>query len=95
MIMTLGGENEKKTTIGIDDGVLSVYTNGKDTQETMGMPSEAQKKAVEKYDALNTVQIKLKLNKRTDADVLQRLVEIGNKQGYIKRLIREDMSRSS
>ena len=91
----IGALKPRKGAKQDDDGVLSVYTNGKDTQETMGMPSEAQKKAVEKYDALNTVQIKLKLNKRTDADVLQRLVEIGNKQGYIKRLIREDMSRSS
>lgn len=52
------------------------------------MTSEAQKRAVAKYDAKNTVQIKLKLNKKTDADILQILDDCGNKQGFIKDLIR-------
>ena len=55
------------------------------------MTSEAQKKAVQKYDAANTVQFKMKLNKTTDADILKRLDVVDNKQGYIKRLIREDI----
>lgn len=57
------------------------------------MASEAQKKAQAKYDAENTVQIKLKLHKRRDADILQRLDEVGNKQGYIKDLIRADIDK--
>lgn len=52
------------------------------------MTSEAQKKAVERYDRKNTVQIKLKLNKKTDADILELLDGCGNKQGFIKDLIR-------
>lgn len=49
------------------------------------------------YDNENTVQIKLKLNLNTDADVINALNEAplseGGKQGYIKRLIREDIAR--
>lgn len=57
------------------------------------MASEAQKRAIAKYDAANTVQVKLKFNRVTDADILERLAEVGNRQGYIKRLIREDLER--
>lgn len=56
------------------------------------MVSEARKRASAKYDAANTVQIKMKLNKRTDADILDWLAD-KSKQQYIKRLIREDMQR--
>jgi hypothetical protein len=55
------------------------------------MASEAQKKAVEKYDKANTVQIKFKFNVNTDADILEKLNSVENKQGYIKELIRADM----
>jgi hypothetical protein len=53
--------------------------------------TEAQKRAVRKYDEAHTKQVHLKLNTETDADILERLAEIGNVQGYIKLLIREDM----
>lgn len=43
------------------------------------------------YDASNTVQIRLKLNKKTDSDILDRLDAVPNKQGYIKGLIRSDI----
>lgn len=49
--------------------------------------------AQEKYDKLNTIQIKLKLNKKTDEDILKKLDSVGNKQGYIKDLIREDINK--
>lgn len=55
------------------------------------MATKAQKKAVAKYDAVNTIQIKLKLNKRTDEDIITRLQAVGSKQGYIKDLIRGDI----
>lgn len=51
--------------------------------------SEAQKKATLRYDAKNTVQVKLKLNKKTDADIIKKLSEVPNKQGFIKDLIRK------
>jgi hypothetical protein len=53
--------------------------------------SEAQRRAQEKYDRANTVQIHLKLNTKTDADILDKLDSVPNKQGYIKDLIREDI----
>lgn len=56
------------------------------------MTSEAQKRASAKYDAANTTAVKIKLNTKTDADILRKLQEVENKQGYIKRLIREDLA---
>lgn len=52
--------------------------------------SEAKKR----YDKQHTKQIALKLNKKTDADVLARLGRVGNMQGYIKKLIREDVEKT-
>ena len=49
-------------------------------------------KSQEKYDKENTVSVKLKLNKKTDADILEALEKSGNKQGYIKSLIRKEIS---
>ena len=57
------------------------------------MASESQLRAIKKYDAANTVKILLKLNKKTDADILQKLEDVGNKQGYIKELIRKDLKK--
>ena len=57
------------------------------------MLTDAQKKAQAKYDKANTRQIHLKLNRRTDADVIQALDNAESKQGYIKGLIRADISR--
>ena len=54
--------------------------------------SDAQKRAQAKYDAENTRQIRLKLNTKTDADILDRFAECGNIQGYIKRLVRDDIA---
>lgn len=55
------------------------------------MSSDAQKRATRKYDEAKTVQFKMKLNKGTDADILKKLDEVDNKQGYIKGLIRADI----
>ena len=57
------------------------------------MASEARQRATARYDKANTRQVKLKLNLTTDADILARLAEVGNAQGYIKRLIRRDIAR--
>ncbi len=54
---------------------------------------EARTRANRKYQAANTRQIKLTLNTKTDADVLDKLDQVDNKQGYIKGLIREDIAR--
>ena len=55
--------------------------------------TEAQKRASQKYDAEHTVQFRMKLNKGTDADILKKLSEVQNKQGYVKELIRADMKK--
>lgn len=57
------------------------------------MTSDSQKRAVLKYDGANTKQVMLKLNLKTDRDILERLESVGNKQGYIKELIRRDLER--
>ena len=57
------------------------------------MATEAQKRAVAKYDAKATRKILLKMNKATDADILQRLDNVPSKQGYIKALIRDDIAK--
>ena len=61
----------------------------------MAKTSDAQLRAVARYDRDETRQIKMKLNVRTDADVLARLDEVESKQGYIKSLIREDIAKNS
>jgi hypothetical protein len=55
--------------------------------------NEARDRAIAKYDAANTIQIHLKLNRKTDADILARLAEMDSKQGYIKALIRADIEK--
>ena len=55
------------------------------------MVSEAKIKAQARYDKENTKSYVLKLNKKTDADVLEKLRNVPNKQGYIKELMRKDM----
>lgn len=57
------------------------------------MVSKAQKEAVARYDAKNTRRIYIKLNLKTDADILDHLDQQGNTQGYIKELIRQDMRK--
>lgn len=55
----------------------------------------AEKRAKAKYDENNTIQVKLKLNLNTDKDVIEALERSGNKQGYIKELIRKDLKAKS
>lgn len=55
------------------------------------MVSKAQMKASAKYDKANTKQITLKLNKVTDADILEFLETVASKQGYIKESIRKNI----
>ena len=45
-----------------------------------------------RYDKANTKMFCLKLNLKTDADIIQRLKDKGI-QTYIKSLIRKDMGR--
>lgn len=47
----------------------------------------------EHYDKSHTIKICLKLNLTHDADILAALEASGNKQGYIKSLIRADIAK--
>lgn len=47
-----------------------------------------------KYDAKNTTQFKMKLNLKTDADILEWLSKQSNKQGTVKALIREKIKET-
>lgn len=58
------------------------------------MTSESAKAAKARYDAKTARYISLKLNQNTDADIIRRLEQQENVQGYLKRLIREDMKKS-
>lgn len=62
------------------------------------MQTDAAKRASIKYDKANTRQVILRLNKRTDADILAWLDQIqrsgGSKQGTIKVAIREAMKKA-
>lgn len=50
-------------------------------------------KAQTKWNSENTTRVNLKLNNRTDADIIEKLNSVPSKMGYIKTLIREDMKK--
>lgn len=52
-----------------------------------------QTKYIEGYLRNNIKQVRVSLNKKHDADIIAWLKKQGNASGYIKRLIREDMSK--
>lgn len=54
----------------------------------------ARVKASIKYNANNVKQVKLNLNLKTDADIIEALAASGNMQGYIKDLIRKDQNEA-
>ena len=47
-----------------------------------------------KYDSNNTMRVYIKLNVNTDADIIEYLNASDNKQGLIKKLIRDEIERS-
>ena len=55
------------------------------------MASEAQIRANNKSNKINTKMICLRLSYNTDADIIKKLDEVESKMGYIKELIRKDM----
>lgn len=63
-------------------------------KDEWGMTPVSQVKAQKKYDKEHTVGFYMKLNTRTDGDIIRWLWKQRSKQGSIKCLIREDISRS-
>lgn len=56
------------------------------------MRSEALKKAQEKYKRDKTTRVIVTLYPKDQA-ILEKLQSVGNKQGYIKQLIRDDIEK--
>lgn len=46
-----------------------------------------------RFERDKCTRVSIKLVKTTDADILDHLAKQANKQGYIKRLIRDDMAK--
>jgi len=59
------------------------------------MTTEAAKAAKARYDAKTARYISLKLNTNTDKDLIEHLAAQENVQGYLKRLIREDINKTA
>ena len=57
-----------------------------------GITSPSQIRAQAKYDAENTTRVSLKLNYKTDRDIISWLRKQSNMQGSIKKLIRKEIS---
>lgn len=47
-----------------------------------------------RYNAKSSKHYGLKLNRTTDAELIQRLEAVSSMNGYIRRLIREDIERN-
>lgn len=62
-------------------------------QERREVETIPESKAKKEWMKEHTTFIGLKFNNRQDADILQKLEEVGNKQGYIKALIRADIEK--
>lgn len=56
---------------------------------------EARTRAQEKYDKEHTKGFYIKLNLRTDIDIIRWFWAQPSKQGAVKRLIREEISREN
>lgn len=58
-----------------------------------GITSDSQNRAQAAYDRRNTVRLSMKLNIRTDKDIIQWIRNQKSMQGTIKRLIRDEIAR--
>jgi len=58
------------------------------------MATKAQLNAIARYDKAHRTGFYIKLNNEYDADIIEKLNAVENRQGYIKKLIREDIERA-
>jgi hypothetical protein len=54
----------------------------------------ADSQAKREWMKAKTTVITMKLNHRTDADIIAQLTNVDNKNGYIKQLIRADIEKA-
>ena len=66
----------------------------KEMENTMAM-TDAQIRANEKWRKANTVSVMFRVNKSTDADVLEKLESVDNKRAYLLGLIRKDTGKQA
>lgn len=57
--------------------------------------TKAELRAKAKYNKTKTRTYCLRLNLKTDSDIIEILDSVTSKQGYIKQLIREDIPKKS
>ena len=57
------------------------------------MATKSEIKAATKYNAANTKLLQIRLNFKTDADIIAHIETVSSKMGYVKNLIREDMAQ--
>ena len=56
----------------------------------MSIPESEAKK---RWDKENTTTVSLKLNHKTDADIIHKFEKVPNRQGYVKSAIRRDIAK--
>lgn len=78
----------KNRMTACSEASYKAYTKPQRAVRRMTMNKASKRQA--RYDATHTMQVKLKLNLETDADIIEVLQKVENKQGYIKDLIRND-----
>ena len=49
----------------------------------------------DRWEKANIKRLQIKLHTTIDADILQKLDSVPNKQGYIKQLVRQDIANTS
>ena len=57
------------------------------------MATAAQIKASNKYAKENTKTFLIKVSKKTETEILEKLESVENKSGYIKKLIYDDLTK--
>lgn len=58
------------------------------------MATESEIKAVNKFNKEKTKCVNVRLNLKTDADILKKLDNVPSKMGYIKAIIRKDIAEN-
>lgn len=61
--------------------------------EVNTMTSEAKKKSKARFDSQNTLHFGIKLNKRTDKEIIELLQSVESKQGLIRDALRREVER--
>ncbi len=58
------------------------------------MSSDKKERPQDRYNRKSTVSVAIRLMKNTEQDIIQKLDSVPNKAGYIKQLIRQDITQS-